>query len=55
VLSDIETRRENSAVAQALRRQAHKIVEFIAAHIGQPELHASFLNLPDVLSVVRDE
>jgi len=53
-LSEVEARRGNQAEAQALRQQARAIVEFIADHAGSPELRASFLDLPDVKSVVRE-
>ncbi|HLF27558.1 MAG TPA: hypothetical protein VJG32_14585 [Anaerolineae bacterium] len=53
-LSEIEARRGNQAEAQQLRWQARDIVEFIAEHVGSPELRTSFLNLPDVRDVLRE-
>jgi len=53
-LADVETRRGNQAEARALRAQARKVVATIAEHAGMPELRASFLNLPDVKSVMRE-
>jgi len=47
-LSEIEAQHGNQAEAQALRRQAREIVEYIADHAGTPELRASFLGLPHV-------
>jgi tetratricopeptide (TPR) repeat protein/transcriptional regulator with XRE-family HTH domain len=44
-LSELET---NPAVAEALRGEAHAIIESIAAHIPTPELRASYLALPHV-------
>ncbi len=37
--------------AERLRQQAVKIVEYIADHISTPELHTSFLELPQVRAV----
>ncbi len=37
--------------AERLRQQAVTIVEYIADHISTPELHASFLELPQVGAV----
>jgi hypothetical protein len=47
-LSQIEAERGNAAEAEALRRQAREIVEYIADHAGAPELRASFLGQPRV-------
>jgi hypothetical protein len=44
-LSQLET---DPTEVECLRRQAWQIVEYIANHIGTPELRASFLNLPQV-------
>ena len=44
-LSQLET---DSTEAQQLQRQAREIVEAIAAHISDPDLEESFLNLPSV-------
>jgi tetratricopeptide (TPR) repeat protein len=45
VLSQLET---DPATAERLHRQAVEIVEYIAGHISDPELRASFLGLPQV-------
>ncbi|HKZ83770.1 MAG TPA: adenylate/guanylate cyclase domain-containing protein [Anaerolineae bacterium] len=42
-LSEIEAQAGNALEAQALRKQAREIVEFIADHAGSPERRASFL------------
>jgi ATP/maltotriose-dependent transcriptional regulator MalT len=47
-LSQLET---DPAEVECLRRQAREIVEYIANHIGTPELRASFLGLPQVKAV----
>jgi predicted ATPase/class 3 adenylate cyclase len=46
-LSEIEAQAGNALEAQTLRKQAREIVEFIADHIGSPELRAAFLATPD--------
>jgi hypothetical protein len=51
-LSEMEAQRDNADEAVALRRQAQEIVEYIADHVGAPELRASFLNLPKVRAVL---
>jgi predicted ATPase/DNA-binding XRE family transcriptional regulator len=50
-LSEIERQRGHAAEAEALRKQAGEIVDYIAHHIGTPELRASFLDLPQVKAV----
>jgi len=52
-LSKLEAQRGNPTAAQALQRQVREIVEFIADHIGAPELRASFLNQPEVRAVLE--
>jgi tetratricopeptide (TPR) repeat protein len=52
-LSQVTVRRGDVAQAEALRRQAQEIVEYIADHAGIPELCASFLQLPRVQAVLR--
>ncbi len=47
-LSQLQT---NPTDAQRLRRQAQEIIQSIADHIGNPELRASFLNLPHIQAV----
>ena len=47
-LSRLEAGRGRAAEAQALRRQAREVVEFIAGNISDAELRASFLSLEDV-------
>ncbi len=50
--ADIEQARGNALEAYKLRAQAREIINYIAAHISQPELRASFLNLPRVRQVI---
>ncbi|MBI3243398.1 MAG: AAA family ATPase [Chloroflexi bacterium] len=47
-LSRLEAGRGHAAEAQALRRQAREVVEFIAGNISDSELRVSFLNLVGV-------
>jgi predicted ATPase/DNA-binding XRE family transcriptional regulator len=47
-LAEIEQQRGHLAKAEALRKQAQEIVDYITHHIGVPEFRASFLNLPNV-------
>jgi len=51
-LSQLEAQRGNRDEAESLRRQARKIIEYIADHAGALELRESFLNLPDVRNVI---
>jgi hypothetical protein len=50
-LSEIERQRGDLAEAEALRQQAREMVDYIAHHIGTPELRSSFLNSPQVKAV----
>ena len=54
-LSEIEAQAGNALEAQALRKQAREVVEFIADHAGSPELRASFLGTPDVRAVTGNQ
>ncbi len=49
-LSQLET---DPTEAQRLRRQAEEIIKYIADHIDDLELRASFLDLPDVQAIVE--
>ncbi|MCB0192292.1 MAG: protein kinase [Anaerolineae bacterium] len=49
-LSQLET---NAVAAQSLHHQARQIVESMAAHIDDPRLQSSFLNLPQVQAVLK--
>ncbi len=51
--SEIEAARRNPSQAQTLRAQAREIVEYIAEH-APPDLRVSFLNLPQVRTVIGD-
>jgi tetratricopeptide (TPR) repeat protein len=53
-LSKLEVQRENPTAAQALQRAAREIVEYLAEHIGAPELRAAFLNQPEVRAVIGE-
>lgn len=63
-LSQLEAKRGDQVAAQALRRQACKIIEYIADHVDRPvpsalpaaagpDLRASFLSLPRVRAVME--
>jgi ATP/maltotriose-dependent transcriptional regulator MalT len=54
-MSDIEAQRGNHAAAQTFRAQARTVLEYIVAHISTAELRASFLNLPKVQHVMREQ
>jgi len=47
-LATLSQHEPNPSEAERLRKEASKYVESIADHIDQPELQASFLNLPEV-------
>jgi tetratricopeptide (TPR) repeat protein len=51
-LSEIEERRGHAARAHTLLCEARSIVQYIAEHIDQAELRASFLGLPQVQAVL---
>ena len=51
--SRIADTRGQAAQAKALRDQARGVVDYIADHIGDAELKASFLALPDVRATVE--
>lgn len=51
-LGELEWQRGRPAKAEAMQQQAREIVEYIARHIGSPELRASFLNQPQVETVL---
>jgi tetratricopeptide (TPR) repeat protein len=53
-LSEIEAQAGNTTAAQALRKEAGEIVEFVANQIDSPKLRASFLALPHVRAVLED-
>jgi predicted ATPase len=52
-LSQIEARRGNVSEADALRRQAQEIIEYMADH-APPDLRNSFLALPQIRKVLED-
>jgi tetratricopeptide (TPR) repeat protein len=37
-----------------LRQQAREVIDYIVRRIDEPDLHASFMNLPDVRAVLQD-
>jgi len=54
-LSKLEAKRGHPAEAQALQRQAREIVVYLAEHIREPELRASFLDQLEVKEVIGEE
>jgi class 3 adenylate cyclase/tetratricopeptide (TPR) repeat protein len=50
--SEIEAGQGDREKARALRQEAGAIIRYIAEHIHEPELRASFLNLPHVRAVL---
>jgi len=54
-LSDIEQQLGHKSEAETLRQQVRKIVEYIANHINEDALRRSFLNLPDVRTVLDNK
>ena len=52
-LSEIEAGRGNTAEARSLRQRAAEPITFIADHIGDAALRATFLALPDVRAVIH--
>ncbi len=47
-LSEIAAQHGDRVQAERLRQEAQAIIRYLADHIGEPALRASFLNLPDV-------
>jgi tetratricopeptide (TPR) repeat protein len=52
-LNEVAAQRGDPTQAEALRRQAHEIVRYIADHIHEPDLRESFLCLPRVRAVIE--
>ena len=53
-MSDFETEAGRHAEAERLRARALDVVRYISERTGSDELRASFLDLPDVRSIVLD-
>ena len=53
-LSQLEAATGNTDEAERLRRQARKIVAYIADHAGSAELRTSFLALPEVQTITAE-
>jgi tetratricopeptide (TPR) repeat protein len=53
ILTALASIEDDPAEGERLRRQAQETVEYIIRHISDPELRTSFLNLPEVQSVVE--
>ncbi len=54
-MSEIEMKRGREMAAYKLRQQAQQIIETIAGHIDQIDLRESFMNLPQIRSVLSNE
>ena len=46
--------REDNPEAEAYLKEAREVVEYIAAHISDEKLRASFQNLPEVHKIISE-
>ena len=53
-LSQLEAQRGDPTAAESLRQEAHAVIDYIAEHIGSPELRASFLATKSVREVLTE-
>jgi len=51
--SALEAERGHAAAAASLRQRAAGLITFVADHIGDAELRATFVALPDVRAVLH--
>jgi tetratricopeptide (TPR) repeat protein len=51
---EVEVQDGNMGEAETLRKQVQEIIRFIDNHIGQPQLRASFRELPIVLAMLKE-